>query len=316
MTQVSGPKSNALFSDDEWQTLNENEAGIVLDYDGTAYALTLPTSSNDATLGSSTQVSAADVAGRAHRIAAGDTQVVTIPDAVGGTQVSIVMLRFDPAWATSDPGPVRVAIVTGAAGAGAPVLDQAYPGVVELPLWQITRAVSQPLSAATVKDLRRRRSVTIHARAIDQLPDSPIGTVAVLPSGSQMSRVVSDGVPAGTVSWARSAPRVSPGSALVAGAGYTSQGWLFQAGTWVGATDGAGYARIAWPQVFPNGILSVQLTNGDDSNPGPGTVSCAGSVWGPAGYGNLSEVVFVARAMDGTPRRSTLVRVNYLALGW
>lgn len=181
MAQSSGPLATGSTADRQmtdalWRDLFGDQAGVIDDTNGTSYALTLPSGSDIVSVGSSSQTSLAKVAGFVHRIPAGSPEPITIPTAVGSTRTDIIALRYDPAY-TGQPGPVRLVRIPGT-GAGLPTVDDAPPGVEELPLWSITRAVGQNLSAASTQRLYPRIAQSLELATGAALPTNvPIGTV-------------------------------------------------------------------------------------------------------------------------------------------
>lgn len=119
-------------------------------------------------------------------------------------------------------------------------------------------------------------------------------------------------------------PLYAAGPALL-GSPAAGQTFLIQAGSYVGKSDGAGFERLTFPAAFPNGLLSVVLTNGDGWSSGPGvTIAAAGNVtingtpnfFGQSGYGSKADVVYEVRNADGTAALNRPHRVNYIAYGW
>lgn len=97
--------------------------------------------------------------------------------------------------------------------------------------------------------------------------------------------------------------------------------FLFQAGSSVGYTDGSGYGRITWQKPFPNGVITVLLTNGDSfATGGPVHFAVEGnsSFWGPSGNGGPVDVVYVAHDLNvaNSRRPNMLHRINWIAIGW
>lgn len=97
--------------------------------------------------------------------------------------------------------------------------------------------------------------------------------------------------------------------------------FLIQAGSSVQSADFSGYARITWPKPFPNGLLSVQLTNGDSAASGGAIFPVEGNegFWGPSGIGDRWSVVYTALTWNGSSYRPTpnlWHRINWLAIGW
>lgn len=177
MAQSSAPLVGANLSDLDWRDSFGEEAGVLSDLDGTSYALSMPTDSNVARVGSETQRSVARVAGFVHRIPPKDPEPVTIPVAVGGARTDIIVLRYDPTF-TGAPGPVRLALIAGTS-AGLPVYDDAPPGIEDLPLWAVTRQPDQSLAQAARRQLFTRLAPNLTVPVGSPLPiSSPLGTVA------------------------------------------------------------------------------------------------------------------------------------------
>lgn len=106
------------------------------------------------------------------------------------------------------------------------------------------------------------------------------------------------------------------GSALV-GSATEGTHFLVQAGTKVGASDNSGYARLTFPKPFPNGLLTVILTNGDQSidravNRGTITMSVSGLPWN---NGTKDDVVYTVAVPTGQLPSQTH-RINWIAIGW
>jgi len=181
VAQSSGPIAQGTtderqFTDVMWRDRFGDEAGVLADYDGSAYALTLPSDSDIVTIGSTTQASLATVAGFFHKIAQNSTESITIPAASGSSRTDIIALRYDPTY-TGAPGPVRVVRIAGSSSS-IPAYDASPPGVEELPLWAITRAVDQNLSQATVQRMFPRLAPAMELSSSSPMPtSSPLGTV-------------------------------------------------------------------------------------------------------------------------------------------
>lgn len=195
MPQQSGPRAGTTFTDEQWRAIIGDEPAIIGDVDGTAYRLVLSTSSNTATLGSTSQDSTSVVAGYMHRIPAGETESLTIPDAVGGSRTDIIAVRYDATY-TTDPGPCRLYRIAGATGGGLPTHDSTPPGVEDLPLYAVTRQPGQSLSQAVVQDLRKRRGPTLVGLDATALEGShPVGTHVRVGGTLWVRRLDSAGAP-------------------------------------------------------------------------------------------------------------------------
>ena len=220
MPQSSAPLVGVNLSDVDWRDSFGDEAGVLGDLDGTAYKLTLPTNSDDVTIGSATQRSMARVAGFIHRIPAGETESLTIPAASGSARTDIIALRYDPAF-TGAPGPVRLARIAGTS-VERPTYDAAAPGIEDLPLWQITRQPGQALSQAVVKPLFPRLAPSLGVPADAPLPlSSPLDTVAKRSSEVFRRELGAGGVPV----WVNQSPAVPTPVNLALASGF--QDWGF-----------------------------------------------------------------------------------------
>jgi hypothetical protein len=146
--QLSAPTAGRNFTDRDWLELFADRFAIL---SGTgSYKLTLPTSGTIAELGSAGQVDHAVVSGLLHRISEAGTQSVSIPASnhTAGRH-DLIVLRVDLGWV--DPGPVRVHHISGVDGSA---VQPTHDPKTDLPLYRVKVAQGQPLSAATVTDLR------------------------------------------------------------------------------------------------------------------------------------------------------------------
>lgn len=212
MAQTSGPRSSGTATERQltdilWRDRFGDEAGVLGDLNGTAYALTRPTTGDDVQVGSATQASLATVAGFSHKIPAGTPETITIPAAVGSNRTDLITLRYDPTF-TGPPGPVRLTRVPGSS-ATLPVHDDAAPGVEDLPLWAITRKPGESLAQATVQRLFPRVSTVIDLAIGAALPlSSPLGTIAYQGAVAYRRELSSSGTPAWVVLGAEVNPSV------------------------------------------------------------------------------------------------------------
>lgn len=184
MPEISYPLAGDEFTDTTWRNLFVDQTGIVGDYDGSSYRLTLPTTGDLAALGSTTQDSLAKVAGFGHRIARNDTATIEVPPvlAAGSVRTDVIALRYDPSYSGA-PGPVRLVVVTGTVGTVAtmPVLDRAAPGIEDLPLYAVTRRYNTTLSQSTVQSLRQWTGESLYLGTGNPLPTSaPLGSLLTL----------------------------------------------------------------------------------------------------------------------------------------
>lgn len=215
--QQSGPLTGANFTDQQWRNIFGGQAAVVGDRDGTAFKVTLPTSSDVAEVGSTTQDSIAVVGGYALTIPAGQTQSITIPPSTNSTlgRTDLIVALLDLAQFTTAPGPVRLRVITGVEGsASRPAYDGGPPGVEHLPLWAVTRRSGQALSQATLTDLRNRTGPHLLAAPGILLPTVvPLGTRATRDGTAYRRDVDTNGV----TSWVEeiSAPQVIDGTSAL-----------------------------------------------------------------------------------------------------
>lgn len=236
MAQASWPIVGQNFSDVDWRDLFGTESGVIGDRDGSSYRITLPTDSDIAQVGSTTQASTAQVAGFGHRILAGQTEPITIPAASGSARTDIVALRYDPAF-TGLPGPVRVVLIAGTSS-GLPSYDDAPPGIEDLPLWSVTRNPGEALSQATIKRLYTRLTPTLGVAEGAPLPlSSPLDTLANQGAATYRRQLGSSQTP----EWQRVGP-ISGGRTRTfrRGTGTDLYSGLAElvGGTWTGAPSG------------------------------------------------------------------------------
>ncbi|BDZ40831.1 hypothetical protein GCM10025865_01300 [Paraoerskovia sediminicola] len=222
MAQTSGPLAGQNFTDKMWRTIVGAEPSIVGDVNGLSYSITLPTSSDDALLGTPGQDSASVVAGFGHQIEAGTTESLTIPPVVteNASRTDLIVVRYDPAY-TTVPGPCRLYRIPGVEGSSATPSYNATPGGIEdMPLWAVTRTYGQSLNQATKRDLRVRTGPKLHVLEGNSMPTSvPIGTIAHR-GGYLWERVIDNN---GSVSWTQT---VTPAEELNRSEFLTSEtGW-------------------------------------------------------------------------------------------
>lgn len=98
--------------------------------------------------------------------------------------------------------------------------------------------------------------------------------------------------------------------------------FLVQSGTWAQTSDGAGYGRITFPVPFPNGLLFVSASNGDDYSAPASIISGSGlPQHGSSGYGDRTSWVYALIAQDPATKTFAKLggkshRVNWIAIGW
>ncbi len=124
-------------------------------------------------------------------------------------------------------------------------------------------------------------------------------------------------------SWLKTTNTLSPiqlfgyGPALSGGTPALTAAFKIQAGTQVADSDGGGFARVTFPTPFPNGLLTVVVTNGDSSiDRATGsmlTMSVAGQPW-DTGQKTDFEYAVLRAASGHYPNCHH--RINWIAIGW
>jgi hypothetical protein len=107
------------------------------------------------------------------------------------------------------------------------------------------------------------------------------------------------------------------GGSIVGGAPAVGSAFFPQVGSQVKTTDAQGYSNIVFPKPFPNGLLYVNVSNGDSSVDrayGRGALNFA-----PSGqpYDNGTKAQVTYSVDYGTGMATNLThRVNWVAIGW
>ena len=130
-----------------------------------------------------------------------------------------------------------------------------------------------------------------------------------------------------TVGWTRAqvfgrVPVFGVGKELVGGVPAVGSQFLIQAGTISQQSDSTGAARVTFPQKFPTGLLTVQITSGDTSIdrawwPAPMTYGITST-----NSGHLNTSYFLYHLMTMNPGGGIRTwgnqwhRINWLAIGW
>jgi hypothetical protein len=180
--QKSAPLVGENFTDEGWRAAFAGQTGVVGDYDGSAFGISLPTEGANVEIGSATQPSRLVVDGFGLEVPQGETQSLEIPASSGGGtngRTDLIVARLDMANFTTAPGPVRLHRVAGVEGSltrPAPSYDA--DGVRDLPLYAVRRRQGESLNQAIVTDLRPRVGLSIVVPSGATLPDAPLGTRA------------------------------------------------------------------------------------------------------------------------------------------
>lgn len=87
---------------------------------------------------------------------------------------------------------------------------------------------------------------------------------------------------------------------------------IIQAATSVGTTDASGNLTVDWPQPFPNGLVACVPTDGDSTATPNMVVGISKDV-----LPTLTTVLFKCTSgATAAAVASTLVRVDWIAIGW
>lgn len=204
------------------------------------------------------------------------------------------------------------------------------PGVIDDQPLALVRWVADRTDPAEIIDLRVWQS-NGGAVAVDKLALTYLAEPgAVVRIGDELFTHLVTSDPQGVTSAAwdrvnlRALPLYGVGATLSGdpdggyGPGYAADrgpdDYLFQAGTAVAISDGAGYARITWPREFPHGLVTYMVWNGDDvATPG---MTFGGDASGPWKAGTKKDAVYRCRRGDNVIATGTRHRINWVAIGW
>jgi hypothetical protein len=247
-----------------------------------------------------------------------------------GVRYDLIVMRRN--W-TGTGGVSTFAKVNGTVDVLIPAARQSGPGVIDEQPIALVQVVAGQGIVGVIRDLRCWSSnggtVIRHDLCLSYL--NGIGTHVVdMGNGKRYLRVIGTdgnaawtaGVEDGMIPLYGIGPTVLSGTPTT----YTEAGiakqpnFLIQAGSTVQMTDQSGYGRVTWPNPFPNGLLTVILTNGDSSATGGAILEVEGNnaFWGSSGNGGRNDVVYMLRDFLGdrlmAPNRWH--RVNWIAIGW
>lgn len=237
-------------------------------------------------------------------------------DSVGsGARWDLIAVRRN--WAGTD-GTTTLVKVNGSSSRAIPSGRNKGPGELDdqpIALVRITAGQTQPTAIVDLRCWAGNGGVTANDDLALYYLDT-IGTQVVI-DGRTWARSVDSG---GSSEWNSSAgiggiPLFGVGKSLAGGIPDKKSNFLVQTGTYVAKSDGAGNARIIWPKPFPNGVLYVAGSNGDNwSVPGMYVVS-SGNAWGSEGFGNTKSWVYQLRDGDSAVTNKQH-RINWIAIGW
>lgn len=232
-----------------------------------------------------------------------------------GTRWDMVVARRN--WSGTG-GNTSFAFVTGSSSKSLPTRNTS-PGSLDdqpLALVQFTAGSSAPTSIIDLRCWGRNGGVVANDQLALTYLKEPGAQIKI--GGELWSCYINSN---GTSVWSKSAadgyiPLLGMGPALAA-TSPDAGNYYVQAGTYAGLTDGAGYGRITFPKPFPNGLLTVVLTNGDSAiDRARGvtlTVAVAGAPWNT---GTKADVVYTLMDSNGKMTANALARLNWIAIGW
>lgn len=178
-TELSGPLPPEQFTQTLYSRHHGTEYGIRGDTDGSAFGITLPPASDEATFGSATVDSICKVGGYPLIIPKTTPHSLEIPPALtGGTtgRTDLVVARFAPATYTTAPGPVRLHRIAGTPGS---LTVPAHIAGTDLPMWAVRRRQGEALNQAIVTDLRSWTGIPTLVKSGAPLPlTAPLGARA------------------------------------------------------------------------------------------------------------------------------------------
>lgn len=172
-------------------------------------------------------------------------------------------------------------------------------------MFPFTRTLTDSLDALTHKLLHQGRLLIGTAG----LADNAVTSAKILDSAVTSAKVLDGTIAPADLSLAYT-QMFAVGSALAGSApapSPTALTYKIQAGTLVFTTDAAGNWTFTFPTAFPNGLLSVVVSNGDTTI----TDAIANTVGGTA-----SGTTIRMEHGNGAAINAGLVRVNWIAIGW
>lgn len=247
-----------------------------------------------------------------------------------GSRWDLIVMKRD--W-TGIGGVSAIAKVNGTSTKEIPAARVKGPGVIDdqpLALVQVTAGQTAPTGYVDLRVWAGNGGLV----ALDDLAKTYMDAIGTQIKMGQTSQLWNRALgPDGNPYWTATAPDghlpMVVGNTLAGGAPAPGVSFRIQAGTTVNVFDANGYARITFPQIFPNGLVYIAGFNGDDwSTGGSLTFASAGSNWGPDGYGTRSTWVYAGRSQEASvtgvgnqnigryAMAGHIHRINWLAIGW
>lgn len=242
-------------------------------------------------------------------------ETLQLPPVAAGSRWDVIYVRRE--W--SGPGGTTTIVRAPATAAGDIPTRENNPGVLdEQPIALVRLAAGQSVPQEVV-DLRVWQSnggATAADRKVLQFLTAP-GTEIWIDGELWARQMGANDTP----QWVRNPrgstlPVFARGPAIV-GTPPPDADFKFQAGTLVQATNSAGWARVTFPNPFPNGLQSVTLLNGD-GNAVPGGFLERYTPDGSQGA-TLNSVAYRLLGLSSgqiTTLRNRTHRVDWTAVGW
>lgn len=247
------------------------------------------------------------------------TTVVCDAPAVGVTRWDLVAIRRD--WTPLAGGPTSVTKVAGGTSKEIPAARENTPGTLDDQPLYLVKWVGGQTQPVDLVDLRcwAGNGGMFAVNDLVRTYLTRVGTEVNINGAVWTLQIAAND----TTAWVKASeigkiPLFGVGSAIDGAiAELASTGFLIQTGTAVRYTDNSGYARLTFPNPFPNGLLTVITTNGDasiDRSRGRTyTYPVAGS---PFDSGRKQDFVYCMQDSAGGNAANALHRVNWIAIGW
>lgn len=278
-----------------------------------------------AVTGADRTVSIAAGKGWGHGVFDENTANVTLQlDTVAsGSRWDLIVMRRD--W-TGVGGVSTFVKVNGTSAKEIPVGRTKGPGVIDeqpIALVQVTAGQTQPTAIIDLRCWSGNGGLFANDELALTYLDSAGSQVKV--AGRLWHRIIGTG---GSAAWTTTTsdgaiPLFGPSSTLAGGAAPSGGNYLIQAGSNVGSSDSTGFGRIVFPKPFPNGLLTIIMTNGDSSiDRANGHVITLTPAGAPYSTGTATEVRYSVAVEDSAEvhrerRQGNLAhRVNWIAIGW
>lgn len=259
--------------------------------------------------------------GKAHGFGVTDEatedQVVQCGTITSGVRWDLIVVRRN--WQPASGGPSELVVIPGGSKAEIPAARKIGPGVEDDQPLALVRWSAGLSAADQVIDLRVWTSNGgLYAK--DDLVRTylnGVGTEVNIGGVVWAYQLGANDLPAWVkVGESGKIPLFGNGLAL-AGSPSAGTQFLVQSGTQAGKADGAGFVQISLPQPFPNGLLSVQLTNGDTGvDRSVGSALSFGVAGAPWGTGRQDQIAYYVSKSNGQPLLNVTHRVNWTAIGW